>query len=188
LSSLERLAENLFRISTNKNIYNMKKIILLLVITYTSLNAQINTKIEGVTINAPCELEYTRNIGNQNNYSCPYLYSGEEKLDNYSITVTNLQTEMNGLTDSSLKEFKNTFLKTIEINSRKNAGSTNYIVLNNGISAISSISYITFGEQSFKNISISFLYRQKSFILNLTTNNFDRDNEISALINRILFK
>jgi len=166
----------------------MKKVILLLAITYTSLNAQINTKIEGITINAPCELEYTRNLGNQNNYSCPYLYNGEEKLDNYSITVSNLQTEMNGLTDSSLKEFKNTFLKTIEINSSNNAGTTKYIVLNNGISAVSSVSYLTLGEQKFKIISISFLYRQKSFILNLTTNNFDRDKEISALINRILFK
>ncbi|MBZ0328266.1 MAG: hypothetical protein K8F54_11715 [Altibacter sp.] len=166
----------------------MKKIIILLTITYSSLNAQIITKIEGVSLNAPCELEYTRNIGNQNNYSCPYLYNNDEKLDNYSITVTNLQTEMNGLNDSSLNEFKKTFLETIESNSKNNGESPNFILLNNGISAVSSISYLTYGEQEFKNISISFLYRQKSFIVNLTTNNFYRKNEISELADRILIR
>lgn len=165
----------------------MNKIILLLVLTSWSVNAQINSKIEGITINSPCELEYTRNLDNQNNYSCPFQY-GNGKLDNYSVTVSNLQNEMTGLTGSSLKEFKETFLQTIKSNSESNGESAKYIDLKNGIKAVSSVSYLTYADQKFKNIAIAFLYKQKSFIVNLTTNNLTRNDEMEDLIDKIIFK
>ncbi|WP_026727248.1 hypothetical protein [Flavobacterium denitrificans] len=164
----------------------MKKIFLIIILSFGPINAQISTKIEGVIINAPCELEYTRNIGNQNNYSCPLQYD-VDKIDNYSITVSNLQTQMNGLKESSLKEFKASFLKTIEINSKAEGESIKYLKLKNGIDALSSISYLTYGTQKFKNISITFLYKQKSFIVNITTNNLKKHNEIAELSERIIF-
>lgn len=165
----------------------MKKIILFIILCISTVNAQVRCKIEGIIINSPCELEYTRNLGNQNNYSCVAQIE-EGKIDNYSVTVQNLNSSMNGLNENSLKTYKSTFLKTAEIN-YKNAGeTTKYLKLSNGIDAISSISYLTYQEQKFRVISITFLYKQKSFIVNLTTNKLNRDNEINNLINRIIFK
>ncbi|MEP6805738.1 MAG: hypothetical protein ABI892_14520 [Flavobacterium sp.] len=164
----------------------MNKIFLFIILSFGATNAQINTKIEGISVNAPCELEYTRNIGNQNNYSCPLQYDGN-KIDNYSVTVSNLQTQMNGLKESSLKAYKTSFLKTIEINSKAEGETTKYLKLKNGIDALSSVSYLTYGSQKFKNISITFLYKQKSFIINITTNNLKKNNEIVELSERIIF-
>ncbi|MFI8606451.1 hypothetical protein ACIGCP_18430 [Cellulophaga baltica] len=165
----------------------MNKIILLLILTSWSVKAQINSKIEGITINSPCELEYTRNLGNQNNYTCPYQY-GNGKLDNFSVTVTNLQTDMVGMTGNSMDVYKKTFLETIKSNSESNGETARNMEFSNGIKAVSSISYLTYGDQKFKNIAIAFLYKQKSFIVNLTTNNLTRNNEIEELIDKIIFK
>lgn len=164
----------------------MKKIILLLVFASWSLNAQINSKIEGISINSPCELEFTRNLGNQNNYSCPFQY-GNGKLNNYSVTVSNLQTEMSRFTGSSLNEYKKTFLQTIKSNSESNGETAEYLEFSNGIKAVSSVSYLTYADQKFKNIAIAFLYKQKSFIVNLTTNNLNQINEIEDLTKKIVF-
>jgi len=164
----------------------MKKIFLFIILSFGTLKAQIKTKIEGISINAPCELEYTRNIGNQNNYSCPLQY--DDKIDNYSVTVSNLQTQMNGLKENSLKTYKTSFLKTIESNSKAEGETTKYLKLSNGIDALSSVSYLTYGSQKFKNISITFLYKQKSFIINITTNNLKKNNEIVELSERIIFQ
>lgn len=162
----------------------MKKTILLLMFTSWSINAQINSKIEGITINSPCELEYTRNLENQNNYSCPFQY-GDQKLDNYSVTVSNLQSDMKGLTGNNLKVFKETFLQTIKSNSESLGETTKYIELDNGLKALTIISYLTYANQKFKNISIAFLYKQKSFIVNLTTNNLSKGSD--DLKGKILF-
>jgi hypothetical protein len=165
----------------------MSKIFIILIFASWSVNAQIISKIEGITINSPCELEYTRNLGNQNNYSCPFQYENI-KLDNYSVSVSNLQIEMIGLTGNNLNVFKETFLQTIKSNSESNGETVKYIELSNGIKAISSVSYLTYADQKFKNIAIAFIYKQKSFVVNLTTNNLNRSNDIEDLINRILFK
>lgn len=165
----------------------MKKYFLIIILSFGAINAQIITKIESISINAPCELEYTRNAGNQNNYSCP-VQTGEGKLDNYSVTVQNVQTHMNGLNESSLKAYKDSFLKSAEKDSKNSGDKTKYIKLSNGIVALSSISDLTYGKEKFKNISIIFLYRQKSFVVNLTTNNLFKDNDVIQLANRISFK
>ena len=165
----------------------MKKYFLIIILYSGAINAQIITKIEGISINAPCELEYTRNPGNQNNYSCP-VQADEGKLYNYSVTVQNLQTHMNGLNESSLKAYKDSFLKSAEKDSKKSGDTTNYIKLSNGIVALSCISEIVYGKEKYKNISIVFLYRAKSFIVNLTTNNLIKDNDVTELVNRISFK
>lgn len=165
----------------------MKFNLLILLLTVFSGSAQIISKIEGIEINSPCELEYTRNLGNQNNYSC-VVQIEEGKIDNYSVTVQNLNSSMNGLNENSLKTYKSTFLKTAETNYKETGDTPKYLKLSNGIDAISSVSYLTYQEKKFRIISITFLYKQKSFIVNLTTNKLNRDNEINNLINRILFK
>lgn len=165
----------------------MKKVMLLLFFGTVAANAQINSKLEGITINSPCELEYIRNLGNQNNYSCPFEY-GNGKLDNYSVTVANLQNEMSGFTGSSLVTYKNTFLETIKSNSESFGEKAEYIKLPNGIDAVSMVSNLTYADQNLKNIAIAFLYKQKSFVVNLTTSNFERTNDVENLIKRILFR
>ena len=165
----------------------MKKYFLIIILSFGAINAQIITKVEGISINSPCELEYTRNLGNQNNYSC-VVQIDEGKIENYSVTVSNLQKDMNGLNESTLKSYKSSFFESAESNC-KNAGETiKYIILSNGIKALSSISYLTYADQKFKNLSIIFLYKQKSFIVNITTNNLNKSNQINDLISRIIFK
>jgi len=165
----------------------MTKYFLLIILSFGPVNAQISNKIEGISVNAPCELKFTRNAGNQNNYSCPLQYRNG-KIDNYSVIVSNLQNDMNGLNENTLKSFKTSFFETAE-SSYKNAGeTTKHLKLTSGIQALSSISYLTYAEQKFKNVSIIFLYKQKSFIVNITTNNLNKSSEINELIRRIIIK
>jgi hypothetical protein len=140
-------------------------------------HSQIENKIEGLLLNTPCELEYTRNIGNLNNYSCVNQDSNE-KIIQYSVTVQNLFNEMNGLTQKELEIFKTRFFDTAKANAEMNNESTESIVLANGQKALGVKSYLTYSGLRFVNISIVFLYKQKSFIFNLTTNNLElADNE-----------
>jgi len=88
----------------------MKKIILLEILLPFMVFSQTENKIEGLTIDTPCELEYTRNLGNQNNYSC-VIQDNDEKIFQYSVTIQNLFEEMNGLTENTLKVFKDQFFK-----------------------------------------------------------------------------
>lgn len=163
----------------------MKFNLLISLLTVFSVSAQIINKVEGIEINSPCELEYTRNFHNQNNYSC-VIQTDMDKIDNYSVTVSNLQIEMNSLNDKDLKLFKEIFLKTIETNSKIRDEETTYLKIKDDVLAVSSISYLTFGNQKFKNISITFIYRKKSFIVNLTTSDINRKNEVNNLLSRIV--
>ncbi len=83
----------------------MKKIFLLGILISFSTFSQTDNKIEGLIINTPCELEYTRNLGNQNNYSC-VLQDDDERIFQYSVTVQNLFEEMNEFSGNSLKVLK----------------------------------------------------------------------------------
>ncbi|MDD7913819.1 hypothetical protein [Polaribacter ponticola] len=165
----------------------MNKIIIVLILTSWSIKAQINTKIEGITINSICELEYTRNLGNQNNYAC-VSQDSNEKIMQYSVTVQNLFEDMKGMNEKTLKIYKDQFFLTTKENSESNGEKTTLIKLKNGQKALSIVSELTYSVHKFINTSIVFLYKQKSFIVNLTTNNLNRKNEIRDLTNRILFK
>ena len=164
----------------------MKKLILFgILLPFISI-AQTDNKIEGLTINTPCELEYTRNLGNQNNYSC-VIQDTNEKVFQYSVTVQNLFEEMNGLSGNTLQVFKDQFLQTAKENATSNGESTESVILANGQNALSIKSYLTYSGQEFVNTSIVFLYKQKSFIVNLTTNNLN--NSVSSkLTERIRIK
>jgi hypothetical protein len=161
----------------------MKKLILNLLLMPFIGFSQTENKIEGLNFDSPCELEYTRNLGNQNNYSCvTQLNTG--KIFQYSITVQNLFKEMNGLSENTIKVFKENFLKTATENAKSNNEKSEYINLVNGQKAVKMESFLTYADQKFKNTSIVFLYKQKSFIVNLTTN--DLTSTISnKLIQRI---
>lgn len=164
----------------------MKKIILLVMIFPAFILAQIHNKIEGLELNTPCELEYMRNLGNQKNYSC-VIQNDKEKIFQYSVTVQNLFNEMNNLSEHKLMSYKDSFLKAAEINAKSNNEKTEYLYLLNGQKALKITSYLTYSGNKFLNISIVLIYKQKSFIVNLTTN--DLDNLISTkLVNRIKIK
>jgi hypothetical protein len=162
----------------------MKNIILLgLLVPFLSF-AQINNKIEGLTIDTSCELEYTKNLGNQNNYSC--VFQGDnEKVLQYSVTVQNLFEDMNGLSEATLSVFKEEFLKGLVSNAEASNQDVKSIYLSNGQRAILMTSYLTYSGHKFINTSIGFLYKQKSFIVNLTTNNLEKKTN---LIKRIKIK
>jgi len=164
----------------------MKKIILLAILFPSFILAQINTKIEGLELNTPCELEYTRNLGNQNNYSC-VIQNNKEKIFQYSVTVQNLFTEMNNLSKHKLLSYKDSFFKTAENNAKSNNEKTEYISLVNGQKALKITSYLTYSGNKFMNISIVLIYKQKSFIVNLTTNDLNNPASIK-LVNRIKIK
>jgi len=162
----------------------MKKIILLGILLPFIAIAQTDNKIEGLTINAPCELEYTRNLGNQNNYSC-VIQNNNDKIFQYSVTVQNLFEEMKGLSGNTLQVFKDQFLQSAKENAKSNGESTEFIVLESGQKALKIKAYLTYSDQKFVNTSIVFLYKQKSFIVNLTTNDL---NNTSNLTKRIRIK
>ena len=162
----------------------MKKLLLLGIIFPFITFAQIDNKIEGLNINTPCELEYTRNLGNQNNYSC-VIQNNNDKIFQYSVTVQNLFEEMKGLSGNTLQVFKDQFLQSAKENAKSNGESTESIVLANGQKALKIKAYLTYSEQKFVNTSIVFLYKQKSFIINLTTNDL---NNTSNLTKRIKIK
>ncbi|MHB1106376.1 MAG: hypothetical protein ACYCZ2_08430 [Lutibacter sp.] len=164
----------------------MKNIIIFIFFLPVLAYTQTDNKIEGIIINAPCELEYTRNLGNQNNYSC-VIQDSNEFIFNYSATVQNLFEEMNGLNGNQLETFKKTFLETAKNNAETNNETAEYISLSNNIKALKIKSKLFYSNQNFVNISIVFLYKQKSFVVNMTTN----DLKLSAsndLINRIKLK
>jgi hypothetical protein len=95
---------------------------------------------------------------------------------------------MKGLNERTLKTYKDQFfLKTKEI-AESNGETTTSIELINGQKALSIKSELTYSGHKFVNTSILFLYKQKSFIVNLTTNNLNRKNVIKDLTNRIIFK
>lgn len=153
----------------------MKKINLFTILLPFFSFTQIENKIEGLTIDTPCALEYTRNLGNQNNYSCT-SQDQEAKVYQYSVTTQNLFNEMNGLNSQSLKVFKDEFLITAKKNAVSNGENAKLIVLANGENAVITESYITYSDQKFINISIIFLYKKKSFIFNLTTNSLNNSS------------
>jgi len=163
----------------------MKLLTFLLLIPFAAFS-QIDNKIEGLILNTPCELEYTRNIGNQNNYSCVNQDSNE-KIIQYSVTVQNLFNEMNGLNQNDLKAFKTQFLETAKEDAIMNNESAEFIELANGQEALSIKSHLTYSGLKFVNISIVFLHKKKSFIFNLTTNNLGIADK-KELVNRIKIK
>ncbi|MFS4469801.1 hypothetical protein [Maribacter sp. 2210JD10-5] len=164
----------------------MKKIIFALLLIPFLGFSQTDNKIEGLNFDAPCELEYTRNLGNQNNYSCVTQVSTGE-IFQYSITVQNLFEEMSGLSGNTLKAFKEQFLKTTTENAESNNEKAENIVLANGEKAVKIESFLTYADQKFKNTSIVFLYKQKSFIVNLTTNDLT-STKSNSLTERIKIK
>ncbi|CAM4063824.1 hypothetical protein [Gillisia hiemivivida] len=164
----------------------MKKILLLGILFPFIAISQTDNKIEGLTINTPCELEYTRNLGNQNNYSC-VLQNIDETIFQYSVTVQNLFEEMNNFQGKQLQSFKNSFLQAAKQNAISNGESTESIILANGQKALKIKSYLTYSGNKFNNTSIVFLYKQKSFIVNLTTNDLN-SVELKQLNNRIKIK
>lgn len=164
----------------------MKKLILALILIPFLGFSQTENKIEGLNFEAPCELEYTRNLGNQNNYSCVTQVNTGEVFQ-YSITVQNLFEEMNGLSGNTLKAFKEQFLKTATENAESNSEKAEYIFLVNGEKAVRIESFLTYADQKFKNTSIVFLYKQKSFIINLTTNDLTSTTS-NKLVQRIKIK
>lgn len=93
------------------------KIILLMLFSWT-LISQVDSKIEGITINVPCELNYTRNINNQNNYSC-IKQTDTGFINNYSVTVNNLYNDFAGLTVQEEKTFLEEFHKRIGQNAKE---------------------------------------------------------------------
>lgn len=164
----------------------MKKILFLGILIPFIAISQTDNKIEGLTINTPCELEYTRNLGDQNNYSC-VLQKTDETIFQYSVTVQNLFEEMNKFQGKELLSFKNSFLQAARENAISNGESTETIILANGQKALKIESYLTYSGNKFINTSIVFLYKQKSFIVNLTTN--DLLNFVSSnLTERIKIK
>ncbi len=164
----------------------MKKILLLGILIPFIAISQTDNKIEGLTINTPCELEYTRNLGNQNNYSC-VLQKNDETIFQYSVTVQNLFEEMNKIQGKELQSYKNSFLQAARENATSNGESTESIILANGQKALKIESYLTYSGNKFINTSIVFLYKQKSFVVNLTTNNLNSD-AIKNLNGRIRIK
>lgn len=162
----------------------MKKIILLGILLPFIAIAQTDNKIEGLTINTPCELEYTRNLGNQNNYSC-VIQNNSDKIFQYSVTVQNLFEEMKGLSENTLQVFKDQFLQSAKENAESNGENTEFIVLESGEKALKIKAHLTYSDQKFVNTSIVFMYKQKSFIVNLTTNDL---NNTSNLTKRIRIK
>ena len=159
----------------------MKKIFLLGILLPFMVFSQTENKIEGLTIDTPCELEYTRNLGNQNNYSC-VIQDNAEKIFQYSVTVQNLFEEMNGLNGNTLKVFKDQFFQTAIENAQSNGEKTEKIVLSNGQEALKIESYLTYADQKFVNTSILFLNKQKSFIVNLTTNELKKSYNLTDRI------
>lgn len=164
----------------------MKKIILLGILFPFTAFSQTDNKIEGLTINTPCELEYTRNLGNQNNYSC-VLQDDNERIFQYSVTVQNLFEEMNEFSGPSLKVYKDHFLEAAKENAISNGEHTESIILANGQKALKIISYLTYSGHRFVNTSIIFLHKQKSFVVNLTTNDLS-SSASSDLIKKIKIK
>ncbi|HEY9184326.1 MAG TPA: hypothetical protein VIM94_03270 [Salegentibacter sp.] len=161
----------------------MKKIFLLGMLFPLLSFGQTNNKIEGLVIDTPCELEYTRNLGNQNNYSC-VIQKADNKIFQYSITVQNLFEKMKGLTGNSLQIFKDEFLKSAKNNATANGESAEFITLNNQGIALKTESYLTYSGNKFKNLSIVLLYKQKSYVVNLTTNDLNSSG-INKLVDRI---
>lgn len=159
----------------------MKKIILFGIFIPFFTFAQIENKIEGLTIDCPCELEYTRNLGNQNNYSC-FLQDIDNNILQYSVTVQNLFEEMNGLNSETLKVFKDQFFLSAKQNAELNNETTKSITLINGDKGLQIESYLTYSGHKFINTSILLLYKQKSFVVNLTTNDLKKTNNLINLI------
>ena len=91
---------------------------------------------------------------------------------------------MKGFTGSSLQVFKNEFLKSARSNAIANGENVEYIEWNNKGKALKTESYLTYSGNKFKNTSIIFLYKQKSYILNLTTNELN-SSEPNKLVDRI---
>ncbi|WP_233883861.1 hypothetical protein [Tenacibaculum piscium] len=71
----------------------MNKIILLLTLISWSVNAQINSNIEGVIINLPCKLEYTENTKGANIYTSTSQYKyNENEFPTCTASVQNSST------------------------------------------------------------------------------------------------
>src|SRR5690606_35891760 len=126
----------------NKFINKLQRrvVIISIMLFHNFNNAQINNKIEGISFNTPCEIEYIRNIKNQNHYNC-YYQDNSNYFHDYSITVSNLFNDLNGLSESGVSAYKEEFLKTIKQNSiKEGAILAEYIELSNGTKALLTIS------------------------------------------------
>lgn len=164
----------------------MKITIILLMLFSWTLISQVDSKIEGITINVPCELNYTRNINNQNNYSC-IKQTDTGFINNYSVTVNNLYNDFAGLTVQEEKTFLEEFHKRIGQNAKEVGDISKNIKLKNGKNGTSVISYLTYGNQKFRNIEIAFVFRKKSYVVNYTSNNLNSDPNVKELISQINF-
>jgi hypothetical protein len=160
----------------------MKKLALFLTFYSLMSQGQVNNKIEGITINAPCEIEYTRNINNQNNYTCNNIKGNT--IINYTIHVSNLFNDMNGLSENSLKIYKKTYLKTAKENAEKLKETTEYIKLFDKIDALTITALLDYSGTKFKNTSVMFIYRKKSYIVNLVSNDM-KNSSVKEIIKRI---
>lgn len=152
----------------------MKKLTLLIAFCSLVTQAQIKNKIEGIIINAPCEIEYVRNINGQNNYTCNYTKGNI--LINYTVHISNLYKDINGLNEKNLKTYKRTFLKTVKENAEKVKEKTKYILLLNNKKALAIEAFMSYSDLKFKNTSVVFIHRKKSFIVNIVSNDFKKSN------------
>tara|TARA_R110002051_G_scaffold88179_4_gene155430 strand:+ start:24031 stop:24528 length:498 start_codon:yes stop_codon:yes gene_type:complete len=164
----------------------MKYIHYILILFSWVVSSQVNSKIEGIVLNAPCELNYTRNINNQNNYSC-IQETNNGYINNYSVTVNNLYNDLAGLTVQQKRIFSEEFHKRVKQNAEEIGEVSKSVKLKNGKNATSVISYLTYGDQKFRNIEIAFLFKKKSYIVNLTSNNLTVSANVEELISLINF-
>lgn len=162
----------------------MKKIFYLIFLFNIGLSAQMMNKIEGLIIESPCELFYTRNLGDKNNYSCNYEKNGT--LVNYSVLVTNVYNETKVFSQQEEKKYHEAFLNEAKLNAERNREKTKYISFN-GRKALVIEAYLNYSDVKLKNTSIVFFYKKKNFIVNIVSNDFEKSN-LNSLVSSIKLK
>jgi len=147
----------------------MKKIVLIPLFLTTLSYAQTDNNIEGVVLNTPCKMEFTRSSKGLNNYSCTIQKDGD-KIINYSVTAENMTSRMQNLSDSELKTFKETYFTVVKNNSEANNETTTFINLSPSIKALKSKGTMNYQGQVIYTTTITFFKNQKSYMFNVLTN------------------
>lgn len=160
----------------------MKNFIFLLLTISQVGFSQISNKVEGITIDAPCEIIYTRNLNNQNNYTCNYIKG--DKLINYSIQTTNLFNQLNGLDKKGKENFHKQYLSSMKRNSEKQKEKTDFIQISNGVKSLVITSFLNYSDTKLKNTSLAFIYNNKGYIINLVSSDFNLSN-VDEIIKRL---
>ncbi|MDE0536438.1 hypothetical protein, partial [Tenacibaculum sp. L6] len=162
----------------------MEKIFYFIFLLTIGTSAQVKNKIEGLIIESPCELFYTRNIGDKNNYSCNYEKNGY--LINYSVLVSNVYNETKAFNKQEEKQYHEAFLNEAKLNAERNKERTKYISFN-GKKALVIEAYLNYSDVKLKNTLIVFFYKKKNFIANIVSNDFEKSN-LNSLLSSIKLK